>query len=193
MLGLAVVAEPVVRVFSGPQWGASVEPMRWIALAAAVDLLSTALAQAAMAFGLMSRNVVVAAGRAACFAVVLVLAAIGSLDLTGVAVAVFLTSLAGLVLNQWLIGAPLGFRMGLWIGACLRVCAISAAMAVIVALVLDLVYQLGASDLVALLVAVPAGVLSYVVLGAVFARREFRTYLSDIRHIVGLRRRRAAS
>ena len=66
MLGLAVVAEPVVHVFFGAQWADAVNPMRWIALAAALDLLSTVLPQAAMAFGLMYRNVLVAAGRAIC-------------------------------------------------------------------------------------------------------------------------------
>jgi PST family polysaccharide transporter len=188
MLGLAVVAEPVVRVFFGAQWADSVDPMRWIALAAALDLLSTALSQAAMAFGLMRRNVFVAAGRAICFAIALGVAAFGSLDLTAVAIAVFISSLAGLVLNQRLIGAPIGFRLGQWVGACVRVCAISAAMAAIVAGVLQLAYRSGASDLAALVVAVPAGVLSYLVLGAVFARREFRTYLNDIQHILGVRR-----
>jgi O-antigen/teichoic acid export membrane protein len=188
MLGLAVVAEPVVRVFFGAQWADSVNPMRWIALAAALDLLSTALSQAAMAFGLMHRNVFVAAGRAICFAIALGVAAFGSLDLTAVAIAVFISSLAGLVLNQSLIGAPIGFRLGSWVGACVRVCAISAAMAAIVAGVLELAYRSGASDLVTLVVAVPVGVLSYVVLGAVFARREFRTYLNDLQHILGIRR-----
>src|SRR4029450_4146754 len=40
MVGLAVVAEPVVRVFFGPQWTGAVAPLRWLALVALLEFIT---------------------------------------------------------------------------------------------------------------------------------------------------------
>jgi O-antigen/teichoic acid export membrane protein len=193
MVGLAVVATPLVEVFFGSQWQTSADPMRWIALAAAVDFLATAVAQAALAHGLLMRSFVVNAARAAVFCVVLLVVALAGTELTGVAIAVFITSLVALALGQVIIGRPLGLHLGLVLAPLLRICALSAGMAVLAWAALRALDSAGVGSLGQLVGAVLVGAASYVLLGLIFAPRAFRNYRRDLVQIMGLsalRRRR---
>ena len=51
MIGLAVLAEPLVRVFFGPQWDAAVAPLRWLALVALLEFVTFGPPMVAAAHG----------------------------------------------------------------------------------------------------------------------------------------------
>ncbi len=188
MLGVAIVAGPLVEVFFAEQWQASIDPMRLIALAAAVDLLGTGLAQAAIAHGRMARSVVVSAGRAVVLCAALTVVALGSGDLTDVALVVAVTSLIALVFEQVILGVPLGIHLGLVIGPVLRICALSGGMALATWGALRVAVHLGLAPAGQLAVAVVTGAAVYVVLGMTLAPRAYRGYLSDLLSILALRR-----
>jgi O-antigen/teichoic acid export membrane protein len=193
VLGIVVVAEPVVRVFFGPQWQASVEPMRWIALAAVVDLLGTAVGQAAIAHGQVMRSVAVNLGRGAVLAILLIAVVLAGGGLTQVAMAVLAASVVALALGQIVIGRPLGLLLRGVAGPLLRIFAISVAMALLAWAAMAGVAELGAGPLVQLVAATAVGAVSYLGLGFAFGGKAYRRYAIDLGAVLGVRRLRRAA
>jgi PST family polysaccharide transporter len=188
MVGIAVVAEPLVQVFFGSQWSETVEPMRWIALAAAVDLLWVAVGQAALAHGLMLRCLVVGVARMAVLGATIGLTAWAwGLTLANVAASILVASVFSLGLTQ-VIGVPIGLHLGLIVRPVLRICAISAAMALATWATLAFFEGRGSAAVLQLAAPVVVGAGAYLGLGLLVAPRAYRGYLRDVAHVVGARR-----
>jgi O-antigen/teichoic acid export membrane protein len=108
MVGLAVLADPVVRVFFGPQWDAAVTPLRWLALVAMLEFVTYLPPLVAAAHGRVRPLLVTSLVRLVLLvaAIGLAGAAFGTID--AVAAAVFGATLVWAVHQQLTLARPLG-------------------------------------------------------------------------------------
>jgi PST family polysaccharide transporter len=163
MVGLAVLAEPVVRVFFGPQWSGAVAPLRWLALAALLEFITFGPGMVAMARGevrpLLHTNVV----RMVLLVVGVAVAGLAFRTTEAVAAAVFLATLVWAAYQQLTLARRLGLEFAPLRKGALVFAGLSAVLA---GVVLVLLQQLeGWPPIVQLLVCVPAGVAVYLGLG----------------------------
>jgi O-antigen/teichoic acid export membrane protein len=163
MVGLAVLAEPVVRVFFGPQWSGAVAPLRWLALAALLEFVTFGPGMVATARGevrpLLHTNVV----RMVLLVAGVVVAGLAFRTTEAVAAAVFLATLVWAAYQQLTLARRLGLEFAPLRKGALVFAGLSAVLA---GVVLVLLQQLEPwPPIVQLLVCVPAGVAVYLGLG----------------------------
>ncbi len=174
MLGMAVLAQPIIAVFFGDQWPGAVEPLRWLAIATMVEFIGMAAGLAAVAQGRMARLVVVALTRLSVMTTLIFLLAREFASLEAVAWAVAVTSGISLVAQHIVIG--LGLRP---IGAqILHMLLASFAMAGAVWLVVEQGMHENA-PIVRLISGLGVGVTTYALcLGIVFRSTGLRLFAS---------------
>ena len=168
MVGLAVVAEPVVRVFFGPQWSGAVAPLRWLALVALLEFVTFGPGMVATARGAVRPLLVTNVVRMVLLVVGVVAAGLAFRTTEAVAAAVFVATLVWAVYQQ----LTLARRLGLEFAPLRKGVLVFAGLSLVLAgLVLVLLHQLGDwPALVQLLVCVPAGAAVYLGLGRLLFR-----------------------
>ncbi len=178
LVGIAVVAEPLVELFFGGQWSGSVAPMRILTIATVIDLLMTAVGTVAIVHHRMRGYVAVWAIRAASTLVLAFVAARIWESTTAVAWAVSLSAFITLVAQELLVSRPLGIGLrsvGRQLAAYLGLSAVMACAVVGVASALPA----DTIPLVSLVVLVMVGAATYVGLGWLVARPLIRPVLAD--------------
>jgi O-antigen/teichoic acid export membrane protein len=163
MVGLAVLAEPVVRVFFGPQWSGAVAPLRWLALAALLEFVTFGPGMVATARGavrpLLHTNVV----RMVLLVAGVVVAGLAFRTTEAIAAAVFLATLVWAAYQQLTLARRLGLEFAPLRKGALVFVGLSAVLAGVVLVLLQQLERW--PPLVQLLVCVPAGVAVYLGLG----------------------------
>jgi PST family polysaccharide transporter len=191
MVGMAALAEPIVQVFFGSQWLAGVEPMRWLALAAMFEIITSPAGSIAIAHGRM-RPYLVSLG----LRLVLMVAVLGGVAAAGggmeaFAIAMLVQSAGGAVITQVVLAHNLGLPaasvlapLGLSV---LPAAVMYAALTGLLAVLPDL------PAVALLLMLVPLGVVVHVAALWVVSRRELdylRTQAGGFAGALSGRRRR---
>jgi PST family polysaccharide transporter len=192
MAGTAILAAPIVTTFFGHQWTEAAGPLRWIALAAALDTLTLAHNPAALAEGLVGRNLTVLAAQLTALGAGVWLAASRTGDLTAVAAAVALASAVALVTSQAVVARKLGLHIGLVAAPVGRILVATVAMAAVVIPVAAVLEGAGLPAFAQLAICAPLGVAAYLGAGLLIAPGAFRRYLADGRQLVHPTSSRAA-
>lgn len=180
LAGLIVLAPEIVQVFFGSQWSQAVPPLRWIALAAAFDLLATAQVAAAYAHSLMRRLVWVNAIRAAALALGLVVITLTGPTLALVGVVVAVSSCIALAVSQVLIADRLNLKIRL-VGRDVLVPAVSTViMASVVALARGRLTDTDLDAFSVLVLTSALGACVYVTIGLIAWRSRFIAATLDV-------------
>ena len=183
MVGMAALAEPIVRVFFGSQWLEGVDPMRWLAVAAVFDIISSPAGSIAIAHGRMRPYLVSLATRLVAMVAILASVAFAGGGLEAFAIAMLGNAVVGAVLTQVLLARPLGLPAG----SVVRPLALAAVPAAIMyAALTGLLVAL--PDLPApllLLLLVPAGVAVHAAALLVVSRGELRFLRAQTRGLTG--------
>jgi O-antigen/teichoic acid export membrane protein len=169
MVGLAVLAEPVVRVFFGPQWGAAVTPLRWLALAALLEFITYGPPMVAAAHGRVRPMLVTNLVRVVLLVAGVVIAGNTFRTVGAVAAAVFFATLLWAVHQQLTLARPLGLVFAPLLRRLSVLGLLSVIMGAAVGLLLARVDQSPA--VVQLATCTVAGAALYFGLGWLFARR----------------------
>jgi PST family polysaccharide transporter len=185
MVGLLLVAEPVVHVVLGARWADAVAPLGILALAAAWDSMAQVPLQGFVAEGTPMRAFLFAGPRVIVLAVGLTIAISGPGTLVAVAWAVFASSLTNFVLAQIVAITRMSIPAGRLIAGYRPVVVPVVAMAAAVggtALVFD---RIDVPQIVELVILLLVGGVSYLGVGMVFSRRVFRRLLHDGKVLIG--------
>jgi PST family polysaccharide transporter len=137
MAGLAVLAEPVVRVFFGPQWGAAVVPLRWLSLVALVEFMTFGPPLAAAAHGRVRPLLVTTLVRLVLLVVAVVVAGRLFHSIAAVAAAVFAATLIWAVHQQLTLARPLGLAFAPMLKSLSALALLTCIMSVVVWLLLQ--------------------------------------------------------
>jgi PST family polysaccharide transporter len=108
MVGLAVLAEPVVQVFFGPQWGAAVTPLRWLALVGLLEFITYGPPMVAAAHGRVRPLLITNVVRVVLLVGGVAVAGLAFRTVGAVAAAVFFATLVWAVHQQLTLARPLG-------------------------------------------------------------------------------------
>lgn len=184
LAGTAALADPIVATFFGGQWDEAVGPLRLVALAAAIDVLTLAHNPAALAHGLVGRNLGVLVLQVTTLGAGVWFAATQTGDLVAVGAAVVAASLVSLIASQVLVAARLGLSLRLVARPLFRIALVTAAMIAVVVPVQALVASASPPAPLVLAVCVPVGVAAYLAAGLLVARGLFRGYLADVRQLL---------
>jgi O-antigen/teichoic acid export membrane protein len=136
MIGLAVLAEPVVRVFFGPQWGAAVTPLRWLALVALLEFVTFGPPMVAAAHGRVRPLLVTNLVRLVLLVVAIVVAGTTFGTVGAVAAAVFVATAVWAVHQQLTLARPLGLAFTPLLKRLSVLAGLSAVMGLAVGLLL---------------------------------------------------------
>jgi len=185
LVGIAVLARPIVLTFFGPQWRDAVLPMQILSVAAIVDVVMQPVVTVFISAGVPGRSVRVVAVRLAAFVALLATLARGD-GLGPVAVAVLIASFVGAFVGYALVRRFVELAAADVIRAVGPAVVCSTAMAGVLA-VADQLVRLPPP--MALAVLVPLGVAVYLGTGFAIFRGATTEAVSEARAIVGLRRR----
>ena len=189
LLGIAVLSNRVVNLFFGSNWQGAVVPMRVLAVAAAVEVLTPLGTVVFLARGEPARNLAVNGVRLAVLAIGLgVAAAVGGL--TAVAAAVLASSLAAAAYGQIQVTRRLGIPVLRVAGAVLPMAGGAVAMVVVVRAG-DVAVPWAPGSPIALAVLVALGTLVYAAAGLLLFRPLFRSFVRDVAEMALPRRRRS--
>ncbi|MGH8892180.1 MAG: oligosaccharide flippase family protein [Actinomycetes bacterium] len=178
LVGVAVIADPLVALFFGGQWQDAVEPMRVLALAAIADLWLTSVGTVAIAQNLVRPYLLTLGVRAGTTTIFAILAGVIWGTTSAVAWAVAASALVTLFVQEVALARPLGigiqsvFRPVSWyVGLCV-------AMAVCSILALQLLGD-RASPAVQVLTGAVVGSTAYAGLGLLLARDVMKSVMAD--------------
>ncbi len=136
MVGLAVIADPVVLVFFGPQWEAAVAPLRWLAFVALLEFVTFGPTVGAMTYGevrrLMATNVV----RLVVLALSVVVMGTLFRSVEAVAAGVLVATLLGAIHQQVTLARPLGLAFRPLLRGLSAIGFLSVVVGVVVAVLL---------------------------------------------------------
>jgi O-antigen/teichoic acid export membrane protein len=178
MIGVVVLAEPIVAVLFGPDWNAAVVPLRWLALATMLDLVTYSIYQAAIADGQVARLIILSAMRLVILVPALGYAVAVRGELAAVAVAVLIASAVALICQQPLLGRKLGLPLRPMAGDVLAIVVSSLAMASVVLGALRLVT--GWAPGVQVLLGCSIGILIYTLSLKLIFRNTYRMLRNSI-------------
>jgi O-antigen/teichoic acid export membrane protein len=182
MVGLAVLAEPVVQLFFGPQWTAAVTPLRWLAFVALLEFLTFGPAMVSTAQGRVRPVLLTNLVRLCLLVVGVVIAGIMLRTAGAVAAAVFVATLIWAVHQQRTLARPLGLAFAPFVKGLAVFAGLSSVMG---AIVLALLEQLDRWPLLIQLVAcVVAGATVYLGLGRLLFPRITSPLLRSIVMII---------
>jgi O-antigen/teichoic acid export membrane protein len=182
MVGLAVLAEPVVQVFFGPQWGAAVAPLRWLALVALLEFVTFGPPMVAAAHGRVRPLLVTNLVRLALLVIAVVVAGAVFHTVAAVAASVFVATLVWAVHQQLTLARPLGLAFAPLLRSLCALAGLSAVMGVVVGLLLQRVDHL--PQVVQLLVCTLTGATVYFGLGRLLFRDITSPLVRSARMIV---------
>jgi PST family polysaccharide transporter len=168
MVGLAVLARPVVQVFFGSQWAAAVNPLRWLALAALLEFVTYGPPMVAAAQGQVRPMLVTNLVRVVLLVAGVVIAGRTFHTVGAVAAAVFFATLLWAVHQQLTLARPLGLVFAPLLRRLCVLGLLSVAMGAAVGLLLAWVDHWPA--VVQLAVCTAAGAVLYFGLGWLLAR-----------------------
>jgi O-antigen/teichoic acid export membrane protein len=136
MVGLAVLAEPVVQVFFGSQWGAAVTPLRWLALVALLEFVTFGPPMVAAAHGRVRPLLVTNLVRLVLLVVAIVVAGVTFGTVGAVAAGVFVATAVWAVHQQLTLARPLGLAFAPLLRRLSVLAGLSAVMGLVVWLLL---------------------------------------------------------
>ncbi|MDF2741387.1 MAG: putative polysaccharide transport protein [Actinomycetia bacterium] len=168
MVGLAVLARPVVQVFFGSQWAAAVNPLRWLALAALLEFVTYGPPMVAAAQAQVRPMLVTNLVRVVLLVAGVVIAGRTFRTVGAVAAAVFFATLLWAVHQQLTLARPLGLVFAPLLRRLCVLGLLSVAMGAAVGLLLAWVDHWPA--VVQLAVCTAAGAVLYFGLGWLLAR-----------------------
>ena len=178
LVGIALVADPLVLLFFGDQWTGSIAPMRILTIATALDLLMAAVGTVAIVHRRMRGYVAVWAIRGVSTLLLAFLAARIWESTTAVAWAVAVSALVTLIMQELLLSRPLGIGLGSVGKSIAGYLGLSAVMAAAVGLT-AVVLPDATSTLVRLVTLVTIGAATYLGVGWLVARPLMRPVISD--------------
>lgn len=185
MVGLLLVAEPLVHVVLGSRWADAVAPLGVLALAAACDSMAQVPLQGFVAEGTPMRAFLFAGPRVIVLAIGLTIAISGPGTLLAVAWAVFASSFTNFALAQVVavtrMSIPAGRLLAGYRPVVLPVLAMAAAVGG-TGLVFD---RLSIPQIVELATLLVVGAASYLGVGMLLSRRVFRRLLHDGKTLIG--------
>lgn len=136
MAGLAVLAEPVVRVFFGPQWSAAVAPLRWLALVALLEFMTFGPPLVAAAHGRVRPLLVTNLVRLILLVLAVVIAGNIFRTVAAVAAAVFAATFIWAIHQQFTLARPLGLAFTPMLKSLSALGLLSCIMSIVVIMVL---------------------------------------------------------
>ena len=182
MVGLAVLAEPIVQVFFGPRWDAAVAPLRWLAFATLVEFVTFAPPKVAAVHGrvrpLLLTNVV----RLVLLVVAIVVAGTTFRTIGAVAAAVFVATLLWAVHQQLTLARPLGLTFAPLLNRLSAFAGLSCVMGVGIGVLLERLNHW--PPIAQLLTCTVAGSGVYFVLGRLLFRDITNPLIRSVRMIV---------
>ncbi len=185
LIGLALVARPMVQVVLGENWIESAGPLPLLALTAAADSLSQVTLRSFVAFGKPMRALYFSGPRLIALAVGVYIAVEMNGSLVSVSWAVLASSILNLVLAHcvavWKLRVPFGSIMRAYRPVFLPL----GAMVIAVRAATLGMQNLGAIPLVELVVGVMLGMIVFVGAGATLSRPAFVGLLVDVKSFVG--------
>jgi hypothetical protein len=167
-------------VFFGTGWIGTAVSMRYLAIAAAVDLLTATSSHVAVAAGFVRRCAITAGIRFVLTGVCVAVAAEVWHSLAAVAAAVLVATCASVGIQQVLVARVVSLPLGL-LREDLVAVGTSAVVMFVVTVGVDAILLAGAPAWVRLAVGVPLGVAVYGGMAVVFFRRITRTVWVDLR------------
>lgn len=176
MVGMAALADPILQVFFGSQWLSGADPMRWLALAAVCEIITSPVGSIAIAHGRMRPYLVSLTARLVLMLTILVGVAVLGGSMETFAIAMLVQSALGAVLTQVLLAHPLGLPAASVVAPLATSLVPAAVMFTVLTLLLGALPDLPA--FVLLLLLVPAGVLVHGAALFLVSRRELR-FLRD--------------
>lgn len=180
---LACVTGPVVEIAFGERWADAALPMQLITFAGIADLVIHAVPTLAIARKhLVGRTTALIALRAALVLVGAYLAAARWHSIAAVAVAVVVTSVVVLVIQEFWISRPLGIGWGTLGSGMTRMTAVCASTFVAASLIEPAVAHQPA--VVELLIITGTALLVFAAAGGLFARAEVRESVAGVRRLV---------
>jgi O-antigen/teichoic acid export membrane protein len=177
LVGVALLADPIVRVLFGGQWQAAVQPTRVVSLIAILDLHMVVASTTLSALGLVGITVRVLLVRAGVCVLATGLALWIAPSLTAAACGILVASIVAAVLQEKQISNRLCLGISFVVDDLLRFLACTAIMCPVVVTVLFAVN----SPILELLLGAAAGASSYVAFGLLLFRSTFRGLLAEIK------------
>jgi O-antigen/teichoic acid export membrane protein len=182
LLGISLMAKPIVHVFFGPQWLGAVAPLSIMAVAAAVETVTQVATTVFLSQGKPGRSVLVNGSRLLALAVGLAVAAVVG-GLAPVAWAVFASTLLATVVAQHMLVPSIQAAHSLLPKTLLPILLPTALMLVVVATV-DKALPTGTPSIFELVSSVVVGGISYFAIGMLLFRREFKRLALQVREFL---------
>ena len=182
MVGIAVLAEPITAVFFGAGWKASVDPLRWIALAALLEFLGATASHVAIAHKLVGRLLVAQVIRFVTFVPAAAVAALVWGTLEAVSLSVLASTGVWCIAQQLLVARPLGLGLRLISRDLVAVAVSSAVMGAAVLLLQNAMSD--QSAIVNLLAGVVVGTVVYFLIGVFAFRATFCPLILQSRRVI---------
>jgi O-antigen/teichoic acid export membrane protein len=182
MAGLAVLAEPVIRVFFGSQWEAAVAPLRWLALVALVEFITFGPPMVAAAHGRVRQLLVTTLVRLILLVVAVAVAGAVFGTVAAVAAAVFTATLIWAIHQQLTLARPLGLAFTPMLKSLSALALLSCIMSVVVGLLLQRIDHW--PQVAQLLAGTVTGAACYLGLGRLLFRDITSPLIRSVRMIV---------
>lgn len=182
MVGLAVLAEPVVQVFFGPRWDAAVAPLRWLAFVALLEFMTFGPSMVAAVRGRVRPLLVTNVVRLVLLVVAIVVAGTTFRTVGAVAAAVFVATLLWAVHQQLTLARPLGLTIAPLLNRLSALAGLSFVMGVMVGVLLERLNHW--PSIAQLLTCTVAGSAFYFVLGRLLFRDITNPLIRSVRMIV---------
>lgn len=183
LVGIALVAGPLVHVFFGGQWTGAVAPMRILTASSVIDLLVGSVATVAVIRRNMRRYVVVTSIRALSTTVFAFVAAITWRSTVAVALAVLASALITALVQEFILSRPMGIGLGTVARPLAGYVALTALMACAV-VITGIVLPLRTPPIAVLATQVTVGVLAYIGVGWLVARPLVAPVVADAHRVL---------
>jgi O-antigen/teichoic acid export membrane protein len=168
MVGLAVLAEPVVQVFFGNQWNAAVAPLRWLAFVALLEFVTFGPPLVATVHGQVRRLLVTNIVRLVLLVIAVVVAGTAFRSVAAVAAGVFFATLLWAVYQQLALARPLGLAFVSPLKGLSAIAFLGTVMGLSVSILLAQISRW--PSIVQLMTCTIAGAVLYVALGRLLFR-----------------------
>ena len=183
LVGIAVLADPVVRLFFGPKWLDAIPPLRIVALAATCELLTALSIPVFLAARCPGKTFRVNVARLGCLGAGLAVVGLGDGSLQQVAAAVLVSAFTAAAVSIYDVCRLTGLRVGALAGALVPVVVAVVTMAAAVAGV-DRALG-GAAPVLRLTVGAAVGAATYLATGLVGFRDVFRPLIREAWRFAG--------
>lgn len=182
LVGTAAIGEPLVQLFFGPKWSSAIAPMQILVVGTIIDVLWAAASTMALAQKRMGNYTIAFGVRLIATAAAIVVALTISRSIAAVAWAVVSGGLLALVVQDRLVGRPLGIGLTTISGAIVRIGSACCLMAIAIHLTLESVDDLPLWAQVFLGVAI--GAAAYLTSSVLISRGFTTLMLRHVRDII---------